>query len=184
VVAAAHVDRELLSELDAELNQARRSHRLPSTYAFKYSGSRPVIRESFYSAVSRTSFDVTVLATDKTNWDPSEYSSTTGRLRIARAVSSVLCIAPEHYISGQRVLIDLPASEGRFVQEVRQEIRAALRRHGRESIRALKPVPDHRSEGAIIQLADFAAGLILDEVTGRRVTVPVEFRTRIRRIFG
>ena len=152
---------------------------LPETYAFKYSGSRPLIRDAFLSTLGNAPITITALVINKSAWDKEQIKATPGTLRIARAVAGLLVVAPQEIIANQRIMIDLPSNEEKIIRLVREEIRNRLRGEGRDPIRALKPVPDHRLQGGLIQIADMAAGLIHDECEERQISKAIDFRSCI-----
>jgi len=150
---------------------------LPVSYPFKYSGSRPLIRDAFFSALGDAPITITALVINKSAWNKEQIRATPGTVRIAQAVAGLLLAAPQEIIANQRIMIDLPSNEEKIVRLVRDEIRNRLRSEGRDSIRALKPVPDHRLQGGLIQIADMAAGLIQDECEERQIPKAIRFRS-------
>jgi hypothetical protein len=74
----------------------------------------------------------------------------------------LLMSLPEPAVSRQKLVVDYPTDESTKVQAIRRDLAVALRAQRRERFRSVKPCPDHRSDGAIVQLADMIAGAMHD----------------------
>jgi len=148
------------------INVIRRKHRLPEGYVMKYSGMRPSIRASFFDILVDVPFNAFVSVVDKSRWDASTIAHTSGWDRVSNAITDLVLRCPPELPPVGILLIDLPASEMRLVTDVRIRVRKALRAHDRRSFRKVKPCPDHRLEGVVVQFADMLAGAISDEPEG------------------
>lgn len=180
VFAAAQSRLSDLELLEHRLRALRGTFRLPEHFAFKYHRTRPSIRTSFFTALEDADIAIYVLVVDKLNWGSTWVSRTNGNERIASAISTLMCLCPSEVVSGQRVTIDLPASEGRFVRQIRNRVRDDFLMLNRAPIDSWKPVPDHRPDGLLIQIADMTAGYIHDACLGQQVEISLGLRRKIQ----
>ncbi len=86
---------------------------------------------------------------------------------------------PDAFVDKQILLIDIQKSENAIVNQIRARIRHELLQRERGSFAKVKAVPDHRSDGLLVQMAYIAAGaLTSDEWLDKRC--PSQLKSNIR----
>lgn len=70
---------------------------------------------------------------------------------------------PDEFVAGQGLLVDVPAKETVVISAIRDSLRRALASSGRRSFGKVKPCPDHRADGIVVQVADMLAGALQDQ---------------------
>jgi hypothetical protein len=117
-------------------------------------------REEFFSAVSRVAITGHAHMLDKARWSAAQQRKPTGPDCIRDGIISLILACPESVVADMVLYIDLPPEEANVVARLRTEIRQALRsaRPRRAGFRNVRPCPDHRRHGGIIQVADMIAG--------------------------
>jgi hypothetical protein len=66
-------------------------------------------------------------------------------------------------VADQTLYIDLPRNELGVVRPFAKVIRHTSREYGRRSFRDIKPQPDDRLDGTIVQVADMIAGEVREQ---------------------
>lgn len=182
VLSAVHIPSDEIEALTNALLKARRRRKLPDHYVFKYSGSRPAIRESLFEALSNVDFRSTILGIDKRTWSFDELHPIHPNVRLAASLANLIIDAPPECTSGCNILVDLPRSEKRVIAEIQGQIRSAIRQEHRRPIKSLRPVPESRLEGSVIQVADMLAGWKHDDLLGTADRLPAKIADRIRHL--
>lgn len=77
---------------------------------------------------------------------------------VSDCIINLLSACPPEITQDQMLLNDLPRREKVIVDSFRTTIRQELRRSQRAGLRDVRPRPDHRADGTIIQAADMIAG--------------------------
>jgi hypothetical protein len=148
--------------LDEALVGVRHSRHLPDGYCFKFSDSRPQIRDAFFAGVAGLSVWIHATVIDKATWPDRYLRTTTGQDRTIEAIMATVLGCRDEFISGQTLLVDSSRDEQRSVNRIRDRLRRGLSDAGRGSFARVKAYPDHGNEGAIIQVADMVAGALQD----------------------
>ena len=162
VVVVATIADDARSVFDEALQRVRRARRLPENYCFKFSGSRPGIREAFFVELARQSASFQATVVDKSTWSEDYLRTTTGQTRVIEAIVETIATCADTFVAGQTLLIDSDRDEQRAVNQIRGRLRRALADADRRSFARVKAYPDHGGEGAIIQIADMVAGALQD----------------------
>jgi hypothetical protein len=160
VPAFVHVEADQFSHLDAQLANARALLRVAPGFAFKHVHASPAVHRAFYAAIRNVEFQAHILLVDKTQWSTEYLQQSTGPARICDAVIELAFACPDPIIAGQLLYVDLPRSQKRTVNEMRTALRRALTGAGRRTFEDVRPCPDHRQHGALVQVADMLAGEI------------------------
>lgn len=153
-----HFDDCDLPQLHATLSGIRSKLRLPPNYCFKHLGAAPRTQREFFQALSTLPFHAHAHMIDKTTLGPPPRSSIWGRERIRDGIVDLVRNCPDQVVADQLLLIDLPNREQNVVKELRTMLRQQLRMIQRRSFKNVKPCPDHKRDGEIIQVADMIAG--------------------------
>lgn len=161
-IAMAQIDGGELEVLTAALADIRRGRRLSEQFAFRYSACSTEVRLAFFTRLAPVSVSVTAVSIDKRNWyaqsrpgRPSEW--------LDQAIAELVCAAAPSTITGQVILVDRPKSETKAVRATERVIKRALKGAELQPYPQIKPCPDHKSQGHIIQVADMFAGALRDQ---------------------
>jgi len=162
IVVSAQLATDRVPDLAGAMEDVRRTRRLPDGFTFRYSSCRPSIREAWFARVPSIPVEVTALVIDKRNWNRDYMRRTTGDDRVLHGVVKVVLAMPARHVAGQRLLIDYPSRERRKVDAIARAIASACRAGGQQSFSAVRPCPDDRRDGDIVQVADMIAGALRD----------------------
>ncbi len=163
VYASIEVEQATLPDLSAALGKVRQSLSLPATYCFRYATSRQRIREAFLDEIMTIDWAGAVSIIDKSEWSERYLRSTTGPDRLIDGCAAHF-VTPAVRISNDRFLVvDASRSEGVFVRQIRSRLSSVARTNNTDPFGKVKPIPDHRPDGEIVQLADMVAGIFADE---------------------
>ncbi len=165
VFAVVHLDQSDLPALDAALATARTRLGFDPGYLFKHTRAKRsnAIHDRFYEALRPVDFAVRVLMMDKVAWGNQHAGRTRAADSISDGIVELVLGCPDHVVARQVLYIDLPASEEKSVQTYRTAIRRALAGVRRTGFRDVRPCPDHRQQGGIIQVADMLAGEVREQ---------------------
>jgi hypothetical protein len=175
VIAAAHLAHDDLADLTTQLSDLRQRRGLPPNFVFKYSGAPRKLVEQFFLVIGSTGVTATIVYADKREWSP---SSRRGRPRdrLNVLIARLICEADPRFIDGQVILVDRDRSEKGANRETERVVHQLLRVRIPPVSRmpVLRPCPDHRSDGLLVQVADMFAGAIRADPTLRSpVLTPV-----------
>ena len=167
VTVIAHIDGQDLPLLAQTLDGVRAARGLPPRFAFRYSSSSERVRAAFFAAICHVPITARASIIDKRTWGPATFRSR-GWDRINQCIADVVCGCPPELIAGQVVLIDQPKHETAAVRGTAATLKRALQGVGIAPFPQIKPCPDHRAQGLVIQVADMVAGALHDAggVTG------------------
>jgi hypothetical protein len=159
VFAIVHVEAPHLPTLEQELAIAR-GHLGRSDYVFKHQRAKSSndVHNLFYEAIGRVPWNAHVLMLDKRAWIDRRDKRTRGIDRISDGVITLVVGCPDDVVANQVLYIDLPPAEERVIQNYRTAIRKALKGIRRTGFKNVRPCPDHRQHGTIVQVADMIAG--------------------------
>jgi len=149
-----------LPALDAALATARTRLGFDPGYVFKHTRAKCSndIHDRFYEALHPIAFAAHVRVMDKAAWRDQHAGRTRGADSICDGIIDLILGCPDHVVARQVLYIDLPANEEKTIQTYRTSIRRALTGVRRTGLRDVRPCPDHRQHGGIIQVADMIAG--------------------------
>ncbi|MEZ4563674.1 MAG: hypothetical protein R2853_13155 [Thermomicrobiales bacterium] len=159
VLAMVHVDTDDLGELKSRFVEARVSLGRSEAFVFKHLEADDRTHDVFYRELRLVpSVSVDVLRLNRQTWEPRSPRPSRGDHVICSGIIELLAACPDDLTQDQMLLIDLPRSEKGIVDAFRTIIRKELRQSRRAGLRDVRPRPDHRPDGAIIQAADMIAG--------------------------
>jgi hypothetical protein len=158
--AIVHVDGADVQALDAELASARHRLHVVPDYVFRYSGSSDRARREFFTAMQPVRFSSHVLIVDKAIWAEQQAGTPTGPKFLCDGIVTLVLHCPDKVVADHVLSIDAPPDEAKGLMHYKTEIRRALRsaRPRRRGFKSVRPCPDHRLHGGIIQVADMLAG--------------------------
>jgi hypothetical protein len=159
VAAIAHIDGEHLHLLEESLINVRAAKRLPERFAFRYSHCASQVKDAFFTAIGGVPVTFHASIHDKRNWPSSRFRER-GPDIINQILADLVCGCPPEVIASQVILVDQPRQETRAVRQTSATIKMALRGIGVAPAPQIKPCPDNRSQGGIIQVADMFAGAL------------------------
>jgi hypothetical protein len=163
-IAMVHFDETGLSQLEDELAAARRRLGRAPDYVFKHVDAKTNAHEQFYAAISNVrSFRAHVYIYDRTLWTPRHAKPTRGDHCICDGIVALSLSCPEELVADQTLYIDLPRKELGVVRAFAKVNRQTFRVSGRRSFRDIKPRPDDRLDGTIVQVADMIAGEVREQ---------------------
>ena len=163
ITVVAHVERSDWPVFEIALAAARRQRGLGESFVFHHGKCRPVIRQAFFDELRNVPYSAHARIVDKRTWPVEFIRRTSGDERIRSEIVALILTCADDVIGGQILLVDCPKAEMRNVIAIKTAINQALATHGRAGLRLVKPCPDHhRSQGAIIQVADMIAGALHD----------------------
>lgn len=160
VFAAVHVAEAEAPLLEAELLAAKSRLRQPADFVFSHGGaSARTVREVF-DAMARSPVTAHVHMLHKPGWVSQQPANWKGSQMLLHGIVTVVVGCPSHVVGKQKLYIDLSDDYASVIGEYRTAIRKALRgTHPRRSgFSDVRPCPDHRVHGGIIQVADMLAG--------------------------
>jgi hypothetical protein len=156
-----HVDGSDLATLENELAAARRRLGQKSDYPFKHTDAKQITHRHLYRAISNVpTFTADVCAYDRSSWSLRHAPPTCGDPCICDAFISLTLGCPRHLIEKQILYIDYPRRERDVVIAFATALRNSMKGTFQRSFRHIRPRPDDRLEGGIIQAADMIAGEI------------------------
>lgn len=167
VIAAVHINLDLLEHVGAVLDALRRERKLREGYFFKFKNSTDHIKEAFFASLEHAPITATVLTVDKFALPEEWFSKTRGNDRIIRLISHLICQLPDELIAGHLITVDLSPSEAAILLKLRQSIRDTLTAASRSTPRKIRALQDDRGNGFPIQIADMIAGLLHSELEMR-----------------
>lgn len=157
VIGLAQIDGAELPRLAGVLAAIRHGCGLDPRFPFRYSACSDKVRAAFFSEISVVAVTTRLVLIDKRDWfEPRRPGRPSDWLN--EAVAGLVCQCPMETIVGQVVLIDLPKNEMRAVRKMEAVIKRALKGAGIQPYPQIKPCPDTRSQGEIVQVADMFAG--------------------------
>ncbi|HRA46659.1 MAG TPA: hypothetical protein PK819_01155, partial [Thermomicrobiales bacterium] len=104
-------------------------------------------------------------------WHRSFVPSLSGEQRLVTHVLEILGSMPAGEEERTAVLLDIPRSENRRVQQWRKQMRDHNALAGRSSFGKVKSQEDTATGGEIIQLADMLAGAVNHQLQGDNATL-------------
>jgi hypothetical protein len=160
VFAAAHIDRCDIPTLDAELAAARMRLGLPPNYVFSHNGASLRTLTEVFDMIARVPVTAHAHMLDKAAWTAQQAGKPTGADCLCAGVVTLATRCPNYVVAKQILYIDLPGNEEGAITRYRTEIRRALTaaRPRRTGFSDVRPCPDHRLQGGLIQVADMIAG--------------------------
>jgi hypothetical protein len=161
VFAIVHVESQDLLILDRELAGVRKRIRRPDDYPFKHVDAKPHVRREFFPVISRIpTLQAFVLTCEKTyrNRQFEGIRIAKGDFHTWHGIMALVAACPGELLTDQIMLIDLPRGEMPIVTAYRTGLRKGLKIARKPAIRDLRPRPDDRLDGAIVQVADMIAG--------------------------
>jgi hypothetical protein len=160
-MAMVHVDGCDLATLEIELMAARKRLGKKLDYAFKHTDEKAIAHHHFYRAIAKVpTFTVNVYAYSRWGWTPRHSSPACGDPCICDAFISLALGCPRHLIENQILYIDYPRRERDIVVAFATALRNSMKGTLQRSFRHIRPRPDDRLEGGIIQAADMIPGEI------------------------
>lgn len=162
VIAIASTTAEQLPVLAANLASIRSALRWSDRTPFHFIDSDNRSRSLFFENLDPSDLWVHVLIETKQAWyEPADGSRPLRPgLMLDRAIAAPVGQVPTTMTFGQTILIDRPRAETSAMRSTVEEIRAALRTRGNQRLPRVKPLPDHRADAELIQIADMFAGAI------------------------
>ena len=159
VLVVVHFDESDLPTLDEKLTAARALLGRPGDYPFKHVEATVDIHRRFYAALQDIPMQAHVHMLDKAAWRR-QYGGrgSRGVDCVCDGIITLLMRCPVELTTDQILYLDLPRNEGKIIEHYRTAIRRAMRGAKRGTFRHVKARPDHRRDGAIIQVADMLAG--------------------------
>lgn len=160
VFAIVHIEESDLPSLDQAVATARLRLGRDDRYAFKHTRvkSFPEVHREFYDSVRRVPWRAHVYTLEKQIWRSQQGSAARGLDCIRDGIVALVLGCPDSVVANQILFIDLPSQEERIIQDYRTSMRQALRGARRSGFKNVRPCPDHRQHGALIQVADMIAG--------------------------
>jgi hypothetical protein len=160
VFAIVHVDEDGIRALDDELAAARVRLNVVSEYPFRHSSLRARGRRECFAAIARMPFTSHVYILEKTAWATGRVGSATGPDCLCDGIVALVERCPDKVVAGQILYIDASSDEEKGLVRYKTAIRQCLRaaRPRRMGFKDVRPCPDHRLRGGIIQVADMIAG--------------------------
>jgi hypothetical protein len=158
--AIVHVDAADLPKIEQMLSEARVRLSPERDLVFKHSRlkSSAEAHRRFYEAVNGVDWSAHVHLLDKTAWNRQHGKGARGIDCIRDGITRLVAHCPDAVVANQVLFIDLPRAEEKLVQDYRMSIRKALKAIRRTGFRNVRPCPDHRQHGDIVQMADMIAG--------------------------
>jgi hypothetical protein len=163
VIAVVHIDEVHLPTLDAELARVRKALGVSDDFVFRHNGSSVRTKREFFAAIARVPLHVRVHMLNKARWSAQYVKGSTGTDCTCDGIVELIAKCPRECIDWQLLYIDLHPDEKQLVERYRTTIRQAMRRAGQPAFKDMKPRPDERRDGAIIQVADMMAGEVRRE---------------------
>lgn len=181
VFAIVHVGATDLPSLELALANARRNLGRDPDYAFKHSRAKSFVdvHHRFYEAIRRVSWHAHVHMLDKAGWSGQRVKGSRGTDCICDGLVALVIGCPIAVVAHQVLFIDLPPTEASTVQSYRTAMRKSLKGIRRTGFKNVRPCPDHRQHGAIIQVADMIAGEVREHKGLAGPFLP-ELRSRVR----
>ncbi len=160
VFAVVHVGAADLTSLDSALADARRYLGRDPDYAFRHSRAKSFldVHRRFYEAIGHVPWHGHVHMLDKAAWSGQRVKGSRGTDCICDGLVALVIGCPIAVVAHQVLFIDLPPAEESTVQSYRMAMRKSLKGIRRTGFKNVRPCPDHRQQGAIIQVADMIAG--------------------------
>ena len=163
-IAIVHVHEADLPNLETELAAARRRLGRDSDYVFKHVGAKENVHHVFYNAITAIpSLKAHLYRYDRSNWNLQHAKAADGDACVCDGIITLTLGCPADLVDDQILLIDLPRRERDVLQAFRTAIRQSMRQAHRAPFRSIKPHPDHRLEGGIVQAADMLAGEVREQ---------------------
>lgn len=162
--AVVHFATEDLARLHRALDGVRDALTLSRSYVFKNNGSGPITRAAFFNAIRPLEFTAHVYVLDKGQWAATQIGRPTGPNCIRDGVVSLILACPNDVVARQVLYVDIDPGQRAELMQMRTAIRQALRetRPRRLGFSDVRGCEDHRTLGAIIQVADMIAGQVAD----------------------
>lgn len=178
-MVAVRLSRPQIAELESALVDLCTQNGYSDSYVFHHTHCKANVRSEFLTAVSRIEFDAWGLTIDKANrWRETFRPSDFGEQRLIDSLIELLGFLPPARNNRTSLLLDIPKSENRRVQQWGQAVRQWHRSCGIETFVRVKSQTDTGRGGRIIQLADMLAGALNLEMRGELVLTE-RLRTRI-----
>lgn len=169
VMVVSHIADDDLPILGIGLSRLRARLRLSPEFTFKHLGSAHRARKVFFSTLVDIPFTAHALVIDKlVDRDADYFKQNTGPRQLTNAIIELIDHCPSQIVGGGTLLVDLPRRELNYIRELRTLVRKHLRANGRKSFHNIRPCPDHRLDGTIVQVANMIAGELYErgEVAG------------------
>jgi hypothetical protein len=162
VFAAVHIDQPAVATLDAELTAARLCLGLSEDYVFSHNDAAPRTLARVFDAIARAPLTAHAYMLNKAAWSAQQVGKPIGAKCLCDGVVTLMTRCPHQVVGGKILYIDLSGKYKTTLTHYRTEIRRALRavRPRRPGFDDIRPCPDHRLQGGIIQAADVIAGEI------------------------
>lgn len=179
VFAVAHVDGQEVAALDRVLAELRSQLRVPSTFVFRHAGASQRTQDLFFTALPRMPIRAHAYVMDSAAWASPFSTWPDGNQQLCHGIIELVLGCPDAVVAGQILYIDLPATEESRLVSYRTTLRKALQGAWRTGFRNVRPCPDHRLQGAIVQVADMIAGEI-NEQSGLAGPYRIALQSRVR----
>jgi hypothetical protein len=163
-IAMVHVDESDWLKLENELATARIRLGRGSNYVFKHVDAKPRVHDQFYMAIANvSSLQAHVYRYDRSNWSLQHAKAACGDPCICDAFITLTLRCPRGVVENQTLYIDLPRRERDIVVAFATALRHSVGGARQRSFRHIKPRPDDRLEGGIVQVADMIAGEVREQ---------------------
>ncbi|MGH2615914.1 MAG: hypothetical protein ACRDJC_11785 [Thermomicrobiales bacterium] len=158
--AIVHIKDSDVPGMDAELAATRRRLQLAPDYVFAHHRSGTKTQREFFTGIRHIPLTGHVYMLDKAEWAARQIGKPAGPDCLCDGIVTLVSRCPDDVVARNVLYIDLPPEEERSIERFRTEIRRALRaaRPRRSGFKNVRPCPDHRLQGGIIQIADMIAG--------------------------
>lgn len=164
VIAMVHIARDDLELLDGAFRVGRRSIGRNDDHVFKHVSARANAHEVVYEALrSVPSLHAHVLRFDRRSWSPRCPRPQRGDHSICDAIITLAMACPERVVAEQLLFLDYPRGEKDIVDAFRTVLRGEFRAARLSAFKDVRPRPDSRRDGAIIQAADMIAGEVREQ---------------------
>jgi hypothetical protein len=158
-MAMVHVNGCDLPTLETELVAARKRLGQKLDYPFKHTEAKEITHRLFYGAMANIpSFTVDVYAYNRSGWTLRHVPPTYGDPCLCDAFITLTLGCPRGLVEEQILYIDYPRREREIVIAFATALRNSMKGTLQRSFRHIRPRPDDRLEGGIIQAADMIAG--------------------------
>ena len=162
VIAMASTTTDRLPILVDNLSAIRAALRWSEDTPFHFAESDRRSRSVFFERIATAGLAIHVLIESKEAWYGRKVAGEPNRPAqlLDVAIASLVSRVPESMMSGQTILIDRPRAETAAMKGTVSAIRVALRARAIDRMPRIRPLPDHRADAQLIQVADMFAGAL------------------------
>lgn len=157
VIGLAQVHGNDLPHLAQVLADIRHGSGLAPRFTFKYSHFSDKVKAAFFSQIPVVTLTTRLAQIDKRDWYEPRRSGRPNEW-LDEAIAQLVCCSPRETIVDQVLLIDRSKKEMAAVRRTAAVIKQALKGAGMQPYPQIKPCPDTRSQGEIVQVVDMFAG--------------------------